>query len=188
MALVFLDGVCVTLTAGLSKTARSLQISAASKQLLVDKLGNDGYSYLTLRNTLGIEFIKVQIENDEIVLTRAQGDSTGVTGKKGDCLCFEVTKLVLDAYNGNSEDDIKLCGITTKDTSFLNIIQNGCKVSINFTDSFKTIINDLTSLSNISLPNGTYENATITVQNGRITGVSTGKNIVYTGGSCCGED
>ena len=47
MAFVFLDNVCVTLTSAINSTSRTLPIGVSDKETLIQKLGVNGYSYLT---------------------------------------------------------------------------------------------------------------------------------------------
>lgn len=191
MALVFLDNTCVTLTSKLEKTDTNLPVSAADKATLCGALGNDDYSYLTLSTSLGVEIVKVSCMDGEPFIERAQGSSESVTGSVGRCLCFKVNQLVLDEYLTGAT----ACTVTVEsaDTAYVTVTEpeeGNCNWTVDLSQELKDRLDvccpeDDCDCGNCTLANGTYENATITIIDGKVCAIENGKNIVYTGGSCC---
>lgn len=188
MNLVFLDNVCVTLTDNLSSTDTVMPISTADKSKLTDLLGEDGYSYLTFNSSSGTtEEVKIYTDSGEITMER--GDSP-LSLPSGKCTCFKVTKSVLDDYLTNPPE---LCEVTIESGSedFIEVTppdEGNCNWVISLKQDFIDKLNDCCpedDCNNCTVTDGTYENATITVINGRVCSISNGKNIVYTGGSTC---
>ena len=189
MALVFLDNICVTLTSKLTPTATMLPISPSGKQLLCEKLGADGHSYLTLSTNLGTEIIRVTCGGGEIVAQRAQGGTQAVTGPKDACLCFKVNKLVMDEY---MPQDFCQPSIKTDTSDYITITppeEGKCEWTVNISEEFIERFEACCpedDCNNCTVADGVYENATITIINGKVCGISNGTNIVYSGGGCCG--
>lgn len=188
MALVFLDNVCVTLNGNLSSSANVLPLTVAERDKLINLLGDDGYSYLTLSLSSGkTEEIKIFVDSGEIGIER--GDSP-ISVPEGRCSCFRVTKKVLDDYLTNPPE---LCEVTIESGSedYIKVTppEDGeCNWVISLTEEFIDRLNQCCpedTCNNCTLTDGTYENTTIKVINGRICSISNGKNIVYTGGSTC---
>jgi hypothetical protein len=189
MAIVFLDNICVTLLQAITPASTILPLSAAAKSLLTAKLGATGYSYLTLATVTGTEIIKVTANSGEIVAERAQGGTVAVTGAKDACLCFKVNKLVMDEY---VTPDYCTPTIVTDTPAWVEVIAPA-GVSCEWKVNIKTAIIDKfaeccpdDACNNCTVADGVYENATLTIINGKVCGISNGKNIIYTGGGCCG--
>lgn len=189
MAIVFLDNICVTLTQSITSSTTILPISAAGKATLIDKLGATGHSYLTMTTATGTEIIRVSANSGEIVATRAQGGTSALVGPKDTCLCFKVNKLVMDEYN--PAEPCKPT-IVTDTPDWIEIVAptgTSCEWKINIKqtilDKFAECCPEDTC-NNCTVADGVYENATLTIINGKVCGISNGRNIVYSGGGCCG--
>lgn len=186
MPMVFLDNICVTLTAKITAGATMLPLSGSDTQTLCEALGSN-FSFLTMNTPLGSEVVRVSCVNGTVVAIRGQmGES--FSAAKGTCLCFKVNKLVLDNYLPQG-----FCTptIITDTPDFIKITPptgDGCewKVSLNqdFLDKFAACCPD-DDCNNCTVADGVYENAKITVINGKVCAISNGTNIVYTGGGCC---
>jgi len=189
MALVILDNVCVTLTQKLTTSGTLLPVSPADKSKLCTLLGVN-HSYLTMSTPSGVEIVKVTCVDSEIVIVRAQGGTTAIVGPIGTCLCFKVNKLVLDEYNPG----VTPCALSFKtDTpDYIEIIapeDDECEWTINIKQDFIDRLDSCCpedECGNCTVGDGVYENATVTIINGKICGISNGTNIVYQGGGCCG--
>ena len=188
MPMVFLDNICVTLTDKITSSSMTLPLSASDVSKLCQALGND-FSYLTLATPLGVEIIRVACVNGAIAIARAQGGSTAVAAAKGSCLCFKINKLVLDNYMPQEYCEPTF---TTDTPDFITITppeEGSCDWKISVSEAFIARMNECCpedECSNCTVADGVYENAKVTVVNGRICAVSNGTNIVYTGGGCCG--
>lgn len=190
MALVWLDNVCVTLTAKFEKGETSLPVAASSLTELCTKLGDGNHSYLSMGTSLGTEIVKITCNSGTIVVERAQSDTSELTGSKGTCLCFKVNKAVIEEYLGLGAD---ICSptIVTDQPDYITITAptTGCEWKVNLNADFVARLDACCpedTCTNCTLTDGTYENASITVINGKVCAVRTGTNIVYNGGGCCG--
>ena len=189
MSLVFLDAFCLTLTGKLEKTATSLTASAAQLLSLCTKIGNGNHTYLTMGTVLGSETIKVTCTSGSAVLERGQGGTDPLTGAVGSCLCFKINKLILDELGFKTP-----CSptIITTQPDYITITApatDSCEWTVDLNQDFLDRLNACfpeDTCGTCTLSDGTYENSTITVKNGKVCSVSNGKNIVYTGGGCCG--
>lgn len=190
MALVILDNICVTLTSVLAQTDTVLPISAAQAADVSALIGTTGdHSYFTLVTPLGSEIMRVTTSGGSLFVQRAQGGTTALTGSVGQCVCFRYNKLILDEYVAPAPP----CepSVVSGDAAVIEVTppaSGACNWTVDLTDAFKARIAALeTAVGNMcTLPDGVYENASITVTNGNVCSVSTGTNIVYTGGGCCG--
>lgn len=194
MAFKFLDGVCVTLTSKLEKTGTTLSINSTDMLKLTSAMSEGDCTFLTLTTPLGTEIVKVTAGcASAIVITRAQSGTSALTGASGSCLCFKINKAVLDAAGISAE----VCSptIVTAQPEYLKITAPAtgeCEWTVDLSDSLVALLKRLEADSpedtcnNCTLSDGVYENATLTVVNGKVCAVTNGKNIVYTGGGCCG--
>lgn len=190
MALKFLDNLCVTLIGVLAKDQTTLPVQPASKLKLCEELGENNHSYLTLVTPLGSEIVKVTCTGGDIVLERAQGDTDALTGGKGKCLCFKINKIILDEAGITQELCVPTIITTTPDYITITAPEDGeCEWTVNLNqdiiDRFEECC-PIDDCNNCTLPDGVYENSTVTVINGKVCGIANGRNIVYTGGSTCG--
>jgi hypothetical protein len=189
MALVFLDNICVTLTQSLAPNATTLPLSPASKALIAEKLGVTGHSYLTATTVTGTEIIRITANSGEVIAQRGQGGTSAITMPKDACLCFKVNKLVMDEY---APPGACAPTIVTDTPDWIEIIAptgTSCEWKINIKqdvlDKFAECCPEDTC-NNCTVADGVYENATLTIINGKVCGISNGRNIIYTGGGCCG--
>lgn len=189
MALVFLDNFCLTLTGKLEKTDATLTASAASLLSLCEKIGEGNHTYLTMGTLSGSEIIKVTCSGGTAVLGRGQGGTDPLTGSVGTCLCFKINKLIMDELGFKTP-----CAVTvvTTQPDYITITapeEGECEWTVNLNEDFLERLNACCPEDNCNtctLSDGTYENATISVVNGKVCAVVTGKNIIYTGGTGCG--
>jgi hypothetical protein len=188
MAIVFLDNICVTLTQSMAPNATTLPLSPASKTLLAEKLGTTGHSYLTVSTVTGTEVVRITTNSGEIIAQRAQGGTSAITVPKDTCLCFKVNKLVMDEY---VTPEYCAPTIVTDTPDWIEIVAPtgaSCEWKINIKqdilDKFAECCPEDTC-NNCTVADGVYENATLTIINGKVCGISNGRNIVYTGGGCC---
>lgn len=190
MGIVFFDGECFDFDEKLEANGDILPVSSASKARLCDKLGKEGWTYLTIKSPTGSEIVKVRCVDGDPVITRAQGGTTAKVFSADRCACFVVNKPVLDDWF----DEAKFGGCKPKVVSGDDIIEvetsdNGCtftvKIDADYAECINTICND-DPCHPCVLPDGVYENATVTIIDGKVCGVANGTNIVYTGSSCCG--
>ncbi len=189
MPIKFLDNMCFNFIDKLDRTATVLPISNSDISTLCSELGTDDYSYLTISSPTGTEIVRIQCVNGEIVIQRGQGDTQAQSHAKGRCACFKVNKLVIDDYV--NVPDICEPTITTSQTDFIKITppaSDSCEWTIDIDEDILSCIEDICvdNCDPCVLPDGTYENATLTIRNGKVCGIANGTNIVYTGGSCCG--
>jgi hypothetical protein len=188
MPMVFLDNFCLTLTDRLTSSQTSLPVSASAKQELCARLGSN-FSYLTLATPLGVEIVRVSCVNGDIAVVRAQGGTSSVAAAKGTCLCFKVNQLVLDNY---LPQEYCVPTIITDTPDYITITapaDGSCEWKVNISDAFIDRMNICCpedECSNCTVSDGVYENAKVTVVNGKICAISNGTNIVYSGGGCCG--
>jgi hypothetical protein len=82
--------------------------------------------------------------------------------------------------------------ITTDTPDFIEIVaptDPNCNWKVNIKQSFIDKFNECCpedTCNNCTIADGVYENAKITVINGKVCAVSNGTNIVYSSGGCCG--
>jgi hypothetical protein len=189
MALVFLDNFCLTLTGVLTPTANTLVATPANLLTLCTKIGTGNHTYLTMGTISGSETIKVSCIAGQAVLERGQGGTVPLTGAIGVCLCFKINKLILDEL-GFKQACVPT--ITTSHPAYITITPpavGSCDWKVDLNANFLDRLNaccpvDLCATCTIG--NGTYQNATITVVDGKICSVKNGTNIVYQSGGCCG--
>lgn len=192
MAFVFLDGVCVTLTSKLDSGSTNLTVSQSDISKLCEKLGDGNHSYLTMNTNQGSEILKITCNSSQIVLERGLSGSTALTGSVGRCLCFQVNKAVIDDYITSGLPEACEPTIVTDNEDVITITppeEGSCEWVISLNEDFLDRLNDCCpedDCNNCTISDGTYENATISVVNGKVCSVATGTNIVYTGGGCCG--
>lgn len=189
----WLDNTCYVLDNNLSATDSILPLSNSDAARLCSEL-EDGYTYLTIMGPRGNEIVRVSCSNGNIVIIRAQGESEALAFSECRKVCFEVNKPVMDAYIeeamlGGCKPTIVVDEDSENYIEVLEPEEDSCewtiKLSDYFIDSFKECCHE-DECEPCVLPNGVYENATITIVNGKVCGISNGTNIVYTGGSCCG--
>lgn len=194
MALVWLDNNCFDLTAKLDKADTMLPISVANRAFLCEELGEDGHSYLTITSTTGTEVVRITCSEGMIVLERGISDTDPLTFAKGRCACFKVNKTIIDEYIAEA----MLGGCTPSvvadpaQSDYIEVVApaaDECEWTVRLTDEFIAEYEECCGGDDCApcvLADGVYENATITVVNGKICGTANGTNVVYTGGSCCG--
>jgi len=190
MPLVFLDNICVTLTGKLEKFATTLPISLSDRTILCGELGTTDHSYLTLVTPLGSEIVRVSCVAGNTVLERAQGGTEALTGAIGKCLCFRINKLILDEAGVTAAC---IPTITTTQPDYITITAPAigeCDWVVNINQSFLDKLleccPDEEPCPTCVIGDGVYENATVTIINGKVCGIANGTNIVYTSGSSCG--
>lgn len=187
MALVFMDNVCVNITRAIDRNSLVLPLGPSDKAYFVDNLGEDDYTYFTLTTRLGAEIVRIYVDNGVVRMDRAQGGSEPLAASSGSCLCFKINKLILDEYVTGIQEPCRPT-IVSDDLEITPPEEDECEWTINFTEEFKDRLDICCPEGNCpecGVTDGTYENATVTIRNGRICEISNGRNIVYTGGSCC---
>lgn len=190
MGIVFLDGQCFDLVSKLDRIGDILPVSSASESKLCAALGETGHTYLTIKSPTGNEIVKATCVDGDIVIERAQGGTSAQTHSTGRCACFVVNKPILDDYI----EEAMLGGCKPKvvsgDADYLVVTEDEdtCTFTISMNEDFKEMFEGCCGADDCDpcvLPDGVYENATLTIRGGKVCGVSNGTNIVYTGGSLC---
>lgn len=188
MAFVFMDNQCVSLTNAVDRSARTLPIGVSDRQKLDRYIKTqDDYTYLTLTSARGSEIVKVYKLNGIYYMDRGLGGTEPISAPVGACLCFQYNKLILDEYVDSIQEPCRVT-ITSQDLLVTPPTGDNCNWRINFTEDFKDRLDICCpegDCPQCNVVDGTYENATITVRNGRLCAITNGRNIVYTGGSCC---
>lgn len=188
MPMILMDNVCVYTTQAIDRSSLVLPLSPGDKTKLANALGQDDYTYFTLTTRQGAEIVKLYNSNGTIRMERGQGDSSPLAASAGSCLCFKYNKLILDEYMQGLFEPCQTT-IVSDDLEITPPEEGECEWTINFTEEFKDRLDGCCpegDCPECNVVDGTYENATITIRNGRICEISQGRNIVYTGGSCCG--
>ena len=187
MPMVFLDNMCVTLTSAITAGTMNLPLSGADTLKLCSALGSD-FSFLTMTTPLGSEVMRVSCINGTVVTTRGQ-NGLSLSAAKGTCLCFKINKLVLDNY---LPQDYCAPTILTDTPDFITITppeEGSCEWKVSLNEDFIARFEECCpedDCNNCTVADGVYENAKVTVINGKICAISNGTNIVYSGGGCCG--
>ena len=189
MALKFLDNMCFNFISKLESTSTKLPVSNSDKSILCNALGADDHTYLTISSPTGTELVRVTCVSGDIIIQRGQGGTSAMTHSLGRCACFKVNQTILDEYI--NVPDICEPTIVTTQSDFIKITppEDGeCEWTVDIDADILACIEDLCvdNCDPCVLPDGTYENATLTIVNGKVCGIANGSNIVYTGGSCCG--
>lgn len=189
----WLDNTCYSLNNNLSATDTILPLSVSDAADLCLELEDD-YTYLTIFGPRGNEIVRATCSNGYITIDRAQGETQALAFSNCRKVCFEVNKPVMDAYI----EEAMLGGckptvvVDESSEDYIEVIppeEDECEWTIKLNEDFIEKFNECCCEDECSpcvLPDGTYENATLTVVNGKVCGVSNGTNVVYTGGSCCG--
>lgn len=187
MAFVFMDNVCVNTVQPIDRNSTVLPLSPSDKAFMVNSLSQDDYTYLTLTTNRGTEIVRVYVVNGVVRIDRGQGGTISMAAVTGSCLCFKYNKLILDEYVSGIQEPCRVV-ISSDDFEVTEPAEGQCDWKINLTEDFKERLDLCCPEGNCpdcSVSDGTYENATVTIRNGRICEISNGRNIVYTGGSCC---
>lgn len=188
MAFKFMDNQCITLTSSIDRLTRAIPIGVGDKSKLQQYLtGPDDYTYLTITGYSGSEIVRVYFVNNIAYMDRGQGGSEPISAARGSCLCFKYNKLILDEYVKGIQEPCRIT-IESDDLEVIEPEEDNCNWIINFTEDFKERLDNCCpegDCPQCNVVDGTYENATVTIRNGRICEISNGRNIVYTGGSCC---
>lgn len=187
MAFQFFDNICVYTVQAIDRNSTVLPLGPSDKAMFIDSLGVNDYTYFTLTTRLGVEVVRVYVVNGAVRIDRAQGGTQPLSAPNGSCLCFKYNKLILDEYVQGIQEP---CRVTiVSDDLEVTEPEEGCEWTINFTEDFKNRLDICCpegDCPECGVTDGTYENATVTIRNGRICEISNGRNIVYTGGSRCG--
>lgn len=191
MALKLLDNVCIYLTSKLEKTQTILPVTNSDKERVCSKLDVGDHTYLTLNTNSGVEIVKVTCDQGELFVERGQGDTEAVTAPVNSCLCFKINSLILDEYVGKQACEFSIVTDTPDYILITPPEEDSCEWKVSLTDEFIERLSiccpeDDCDCGDCIVPNGIYENATITIKDGRLCGITNGTNIVYTGGGCCG--
>lgn len=187
MALVFLDGVCVYTTQNINRSQTNLPLSPGDTTMILNALGTEGHTYFTLTARTGVEIVKLYNNNGKVGMERGQSGTEPVSASAGTCLCFRINKAILDEYMQGLFEPCQTT-IISDDLEVTPPAEDECEWKINFTQDFKDRLDGCCpegDCPECNVVDGTYENATITIRNGRICEISQGRNIVYTGGACC---
>lgn len=193
MPLTFLDNNCYTLTSSLGNSDTILPISTSDAVSLCAALGAD-HTYLTLSAPNGTEVVRVSCSGGVPVIVRAQGDTTAMAFAKGKCACFKVNKIILDEYlqdalTGGCTPSVEIAADSVDYLTVQEPADGSCNWTIGLDQNFIDTLQECCYEDDCApcvLPNGVYENATITVTNGKVCGISNGNNVLYTSSSCCG--
>lgn len=80
-----------TLTARMDKADRALPISTTDTARLVAALGEEGYTYLILRDPIGAEIIKAVNTCGGLVVSRGEDGTEPLNFPQGSCVRWEIT-------------------------------------------------------------------------------------------------
>lgn len=202
MAVIFLDNKCFYSVKSIGTTDTILPLESGDVTFICDQLGEGDHTYLTATATG--EIIRITCQDGNIMMVRAQGGSNAKPVPAGDCFCFKVNKPIIDDYIDIDPPDIIIpeielpCEtmISTDTPEYIEIIApvgDDCTWKVNIkSEAYECWNNgceepeeECPACPECVLGNGVYENATITVIDGKVCAITNGKNIVYTGGSCC---
>lgn len=188
MAIQFFDGECFDLTSSLRISSKILPVGSESKSRLCSKLKDDDHTYLTIKSARGVEIVKATCVDGDIVIERAQGDTEAMNFGIDTCACFIVNRPVLDDWfdemrNGGCKPKV----VSGDDFIVVEHDEENCTFTISVDEDIAECLTDLCldRCGTCVLPDGTYENPTVTVREGKVCGISNGRNILYVGGSCC---
>ena len=197
-----LIGFTATLSKKLSIKDLVLPLDKNNTQFLFSKLGNDNTTRLVVRNATGYEIIKVVgFEQGEIMIERAQEGTDAIAAMIGSCISFAWTAenladFINEGMGGRTPAVLEVksandCITVSNDSGVVTIT----KPELSKTEwrSGNELLTQgkcggVTSkpvAAGEALQDGEYENATITVKDGHIVKISSGTNIVYSGGGCC---
>lgn len=193
MSLVFLDNNCYSLNGKLDAVSKILPVNKNDASDLCQKLGEDGHTYLTLTGLRGTEILKVTCFGDAISIERGIGDTEPMSHAVGECACFKVNEIILEEWLETAMLGGCKPKVISGDEDYIKVTENEntCTFTVDMSEEFKDSFEECCGADDCSpcnLSDGVYENATVTVVNGKVCNVSNGKNIVYTGGTCCGCD
>ena len=164
-----------------------------------DGTASDAYTRLTVGDASDFEIVKVTgVVNAQVTVERAQENTRPLTFAPGACAAFawtpqNLTDFIQQGFGGLTG---AVCSVVAG-SDRVTVAANACVVTVDrpaapgatwragsaqYTQDASGAI---TSKPVPGLADGTYPNATITVQGGYVTAVSAGSNIVYSGGGCC---
>lgn len=203
MAFIPLDGLTGKLTGTFASADTSFLANAAFVSDLESALASDGdYTYLSVigRNG-GYEIVKVSNVAGDLTVDRGQGSTVAINAIPGSCVRFESNTVVLAEMIANGGIEPPVCELIAGEG--ITITPDGCRHTISVewpTCDDQTFMGATFAVENGCLTvtepdscncdpvDGTYENATVTVRNGRICAIQTGANPQYLAPSCtcCG--
>lgn len=199
MAFVALDGLTGKLTDTLVASNSFFTANPSFVHSLETSLATDGdYSFLSIiGKTGGYEIVKVTNVDGELILDRGEGNTTAINAAIGSCIKFETSTVVLAEMIANGGIEPPVCEIVAGDG--ISIEKDGCvhTVSVVWPEcdpyefmgaSFNVVDGCLVveepDRCNCDPVDGTYENATVTIRDGRICAIQTGPNPQYLAPSC----
>ena len=196
MTIKLLDGLQTKLQAPMSKSDTAITL-AETAYARFESFSDGDYTYLTVRENSNYEIIKVALDDDSYVVTRAVGDTGPFNFSKNACVAFEMNSAVVSDIIANGGTEPTLCAITAGDN--IEITGDGCDKTISMTfpecDAIKVgthslvikdgcLVDEALCADDCTLTDGTYSNATLTVRNGMICAIVPGDNPIYTQASC----
>jgi hypothetical protein len=93
--LVSFTGFATTLSAPMTRDQLDLSLTPAITAWLIDRLGTDGYAYLTISDSLGAEVVKVSTYGGALVVDRHQNDTAPRAFPKGACVDARMTEAAV---------------------------------------------------------------------------------------------
>ena len=199
MAFVPMDGVRGSLTTSISASDTTLPLSYALANALETRLANDGdYTYLEITTSLGgYEIVKIINDAGNLIVERGAAGTSPINAPKGSCVGYAVNTAVITDLIAQGGIDPLVCEIVAGDG--IEIAKDGCKHTVSVTwptcdavdfmgASFSVengcLVIDAPDRCNCDPVDGTYENATVTIRDGRICAIQTGPNPQYLAPSC----
>lgn len=199
MPFVAVDGLSGSLTATLTSSATEFSANAAFVNRLEQAIANDGeYTFLSLSTKSGgYEIIKVVNVDGEFTIERGQGTTVAINAPANSCLNFEMNSVVVAELIANGGIDPAVCEIVAGDG--ITLVKDGCVHTLSVAwptceaqefmgATFKVengcLVVEEPDRCNCDVANGTYENATVTIRDGRICAIQTGANPQYLAPSC----
>lgn len=199
MAFKTADGLSSKLTQALTAAGTSISTDPSFTSKLMTILPADGdYTYVTITTVNGgYEIIKIENNATGFAVIRAQGGTTAINAPIGSCIKFETNSLVVSTLIANGGVAPNVCEIVAG--AGLELVKDGCKHTLSVkwpTCPERTFLGAKFKIENGCLiieepdncgcviTNGTYENATVTIKDGRICAIQTGANPQYVSPSC----
>lgn len=198
MAFVAVDGLSGRLTKTLKISDTSFTADAAFVSRLESALSDGDYTFLSVSTKAGAyEIIKVTNVDGEFTIERGQGTTSAINAAVDSCIKFEMNSVVVGELIANGGIEPAVCEIVGGDG--VTVTKDGCKhiVSVDWPTceeqeflgaTFKVengcLVIEEPDRCNCDPVDGTYENATVTIRDGRICAIQTGANPQYLAPSC----
>lgn len=159
----------------------------------------DAYTRLIVGDSADFEIVRVTgVVDGQVTIERAQENTRALALAPSTCAAFawtaqNLTDFIQQGFGGRSDAVCKVLAGSDRVT----VTQQDCTVTVDRPavsgatwragprEYTQDTAGAITSTSIGGLTDGTFPNATVTVQGGYVTAVQPGSNIVYSGGGCC---